>query len=629
MFSLSTSPVFFQRIGLLLFTAQFSLFVFALPPFHAGVWVQTEPVVLALYGFAALTGLWLALGITKEWLAAQPPNALWNVMLVWTLWQLVTTLLASSPYRSWFGPPQTGEGAAWHVATLLNFMLAYPLWQELRWRRVLLLAAAGNIAVLCLLYILDQPDIARHHSLQSWTPVQFPAHLAFYAGYLWIAATSTLATKNWHIKTASVIAMAIVLWVSKNQSAQIILGGGLVVCMLGFAPKAYFRDYFYRFMLSAGCVLPLMWIIFSVWMEQHPLLYNKESALGSRIVLNQVAMATMIQEPSRWLVGDGWGGFADAIFNNILVNGIEVYQHAMRLPNCTMIDGGAYHSHSQPLEALLSSGLVGFLLWLAIPLAALRTMSGHQLRLAGPMLVGITALGFLWFQIAECVAFQAFALASLAKQPHKPNHSKWPSIAFIAASVMMLFSAIQQASVLQYPKRMEDMISGNEQSKAATDWLVQDATRGSDRLRSVAPVFMAKLIKEKQANGIAAIMNLTTSLAQLPPVSPQITYLELLLSHYLLAETNTLVNTHQIIPKAILHVARKSPLRDDLTSPMLETIDSYFKTSEEQMVFLKQLLAIAPNHRGALWVLGHKTNDETMIERAKALGVEKVFPVQD
>jgi hypothetical protein len=647
MFSLSTSPVFFQRIGLLLLTAQFSLFVFALPPFHTGVWVQTEPVVLALYGFAALTGLWLALGAAKKWLIAQPANALWNGMLLWTLWQLVATLFASSPYRSWFGPPQTGEGAAWHVAALLNFMLATALWQELRWRRMLLWVASGNIVILSLLYTLDQPDIARHHLLDSWTPVQYPAHLAFYVGYVWIAATSTLVTKNWRTKIASVLAMVIVLWVSKNQSAQILLGGGLVVCMLGFAPKAYFRDYFYRFMLSAGCILPLMWVIFSVWMGQHPLLYDKDSALGSRIVLNQVAVATMMKEPSRWLVGDGWGGFADAIFNNILVNGIEVYQHGTRLPNCSMVDGGAYHSHSQPLEALMSSGILGLLLWLAIPLLALRSMSGHHLRLAGPMLVGLNALGFFWFQIAECVPFQMLALASIAQSSSKRSHRRWPAMVLVAASLVMAFSAMQQASVLQYTKRMEDMVSGDSQSQVAMDWLINDARNGSDRLRSVAPVFMAKFINSpsgvQQTNGIAAfmnltsnIMNLTSSLAQHPSVSPQVTYLELLLPHYLLAESekkpllpNALLDIHQTIPEAALHVARKSPLRDDLASPLLDNIDSYFKTPEAQIDFLKQLLAIAPNHRGALWVLGHKTNDEAMIERAKALGVAKVFPVQE
>ena len=78
-----------------------------------------------------------------------------------------------------------------------------------------------------------------------------------------------------------------------------------------------------------------------------------------------------------------------------------------------MVDGHTFHSHSQPLEALLSLGLPGLILWFALPLLGAeiyrRPVSGGWRRCWWR----INALSFFWFQLPICMPYQALAWTAL------------------------------------------------------------------------------------------------------------------------------------------------------------------------------------------------------------------------
>ena len=49
-------------------------------------------------------------------------------------------------------------------------------------------------------------------------------------------------------------------------------------------------------------------------------------------------------------------------------------------PNVSLVDGGAFHSHNEPMENLLSLGVTGLLLWFAIPMALILYLTWHRSR---------------------------------------------------------------------------------------------------------------------------------------------------------------------------------------------------------------------------------------------------------
>ena len=449
MFFFSSAPSFYRHSGLALLLLQLNLFVFGLPPFHAGVWVQTEPVMLVEYIFAAFTGLWLVIGLSRKWLAQLSAHPLWIALLLWTLWQLIPTVLATSPWRSWFGPPQTGEGVAWNVVLLLNFMLACPLWQVARLRNILLGAAALQIAVNCPLYLYYDGGRENFYPLESWTPIQFPTFLAFQGIYLFIAAAlaGLFRTRKNYIHAA--LALAVVLIISRCRSAMALCAVAITTSLLKFPRPGKL----WRGLAIAACFSPLLWVALCHYAPDAAMLYNKESLLRPRVILNQVAVAALENEPSRVWIGNGWGRFGDDMFKYILVDGVDVYQHGARNPNTIMVDGGAFLSHSQPLEAFLSMGIVGFALWFAIPVIAIITLPELFFWPVAPIIVAWTMLGFVWFQFIECVPYEALTLAALANARPLAASKRSPvamAILLLLLIVAMGWSVRQQAEALLY-----------------------------------------------------------------------------------------------------------------------------------------------------------------------------------
>ena len=154
MFQFAQGFFIFRRVGVLLLMLQLCLFVYGLPPFHLGIWLQTEPALVAMFGLGALNAVWLLYGVARGALVQQRSPVLFHVLLAWVAWQVLVTGFAFTPYRSWFGPVEMGEGACWHLSMVLLVMLAYPLWQVPRYRVVLLVWAACIISTEALLHVL-------------------------------------------------------------------------------------------------------------------------------------------------------------------------------------------------------------------------------------------------------------------------------------------------------------------------------------------------------------------------------------------------------------------------------------------------------------------------------------------
>lgn len=670
MLTLATDNTAYRYSGAALIVAHLNLFVWGLIPFQGGVWVQTEPDMLALFILSALTALWLGIGIARGWLHGQPWHALWKWLALWIGLQLLVTALAPLPWKSWFGPAGTGEGAAWYVALSLIFITTHALWQQERLRNVILAAAVCALAITCLLHGLYPPGEVNLFNPTSWAPAQWPDYLGFVLGYLWLAVAGGYYGKQaiWYC-TLIVLGYA-ALYVCESRAVVALLTPAMVTIVLMAAwqkPRALQRLLYphrrWRMLAMAACVLPLAMVPFSArlidWQDiNNPHLvqgnFSQDGALGSRFGLKEVAVRAFEHEPLRWVVGKGWGGFSDDLFQYALIDGVYIYHNQARKPNWFAVNGDAFHSHSQPLEAMLSFGIFGLVLWYAWPLLLLHYLPRRYFWRAAPMLVALTLLGHLWFQLPQCVAFQAVGMAALtalyARTPAQPISRRYLPIALCGAvCVVMVWSAWQQRQAIAYGTWLRDamqMAYVEDGDKRLSD----DLHRGGERWRGAAQYFIAETMRRDVTDAplpsdkgwLNAHLRVAHQAALMPTLGVRAAASELWMGYNVLGglRSPTFADTRQRISlnleESVMRVVQLAPHRDDFTGIFLINLADYTRGDVVRQVrILTNILTIAPEHRPALWMLGNiiqfvpgQNNDaQLMMRNAVALGLERVFPV--
>jgi hypothetical protein len=668
MFHFSSGPRCYQHLGLLLLLTQFFLFVFGLPPFQGGIWLQTEPILLCLFILASLTCLWLIAGIHKQWLGMEQPHPLWLILLAWVGWQLLATLAAPLPWQSWFGPPQQGEGAAWYISMLLTCMLAYPLWQVASYRRVILGAACCALLLECALHLFNPLEI------DKWKPGRWASYLAFPMGYLWIAVMIGLNTASGVVYCVMISLGYIALYTSWNRSAILILACSMTVSTLlvilrrqRTLRRLFHPGKAWRIIAIVICFLPLVWVVYGTELASHTarkddlsavrILAEKSDAIGARVTLNQATLSIVQHEPEQLLIGTGWGRFSDNVFKYVLVDGVHIYRDGKYKPNWNMINGIAFHSHSQPMEALLALGLPGMLLWFAIPGFALWYLPQRYFWHVTPMLVGLVALGCLWFDIAQVIPYHALALAAIisacvGSRPTSREKLAWVVPVLAGTALVLGWTAWQQYGAIHYGSELSHAMGEAPVEDYPVAWLVDDLRRGGKRLQ-ISAMYYGELAAQKMREGkidaatIAWYKNFLDAahiMAASSTPDARNTWPELWLEYKLLMEltdpafANLRREATASLEESVLHVTKAAPLRDDLATPFLLNLEEFtHNDAVRQVDILSRILTIAPNHRGALWVLGHifirtKGYEEVghdMIQHAVALRVEDIYPITD
>lgn len=668
----SAALAHYRNFGLALLLLQLSLYVFGLPPFSAGIWLQTEPDMVALFTCAAAGAAWLLVGVWRGLLVRQPVHSLWQCLLLWICWQMAVSAFAPSPWRSWFGPAEMGEGVGWHLALLLAVMLAYPLWQVERCRRLLLVAAGANIVAQALLHVFfTDHNAAALYVLGSWSPAQWGDYLAFMAGYFWLLVMCAGTVRTAAAYAGLLLFSFTVLYISHNDAGMVIAGAAMLASFVAHLlekkaglPTFLQPSAFWRRMALLACLAPMLWVGFGLAYSgsgadggdgSFPPLSDKDSPLGSRIGLIQVAGAALANEPHRWVMGNGWGEFTDSMFKYALVDGVYVFHNGQRDPNWAFVDGRAYHSHCQPLETLLALGLPGMALWFALPMLVILALPAALFWSCAPVVAALVAMAYFWFQLPQCVPYQALALAALFSQcgaqarPREGVRGCWLKAGLGVAALMMAWSASQQWQAMRYGEKLHDVAEDASAPLLPLDWLARDLPRGGDRLRASATGYAVALGRESAVNKLqrdwyGRYMEAAHAAALAPRSGARTVSLEVWLQYKLLLDLGFPAFAelgHQAVldlPEAVIRTAKAAPLRDDMaTNLLLNLPDITHGDTARQAEILRGILAVAPSHRGALWVLGHllrqspdtEKEGDAMMHRAAALGVERVFPVTD
>lgn len=689
MFLLHPQSKRFTWAGLGLAVAQFWLFIFALPPFEIGIWMQTEPVMVAEFAVGALDALWLLWGMAKGHLQLTRPSTVFFFLYAWVGWQTVVTLLASNPHLSWFGPAEMGEGTGWHLVILLQALMLYPLWQYSPTRTWLLAGALLSLVPQGALHAAFPQDTPLPEGVTSWAPGAWGAYLAFMAAPLWLALVTTGIIRTSRSYAVAFAAMLGVLVISFNKSASVlyplaIVGSWIVVAG---APRLFARVKYWRYaLIIVGCTVPLMWIEFSMVYPAFPDVENKgfiartlgekDGAMSTRLVFNKVGMLAMDGNASRWWLGDGWGHYRDDLYRYVLVDGVHVYEpwSGTRSPNWFMVDGYAFHSHNQPLEALLSLGIVGMILWFAVPVAALLTIPEAYFWGCAPLLVAQMILGGVWFALPQCMPYAALGWVVLMPREVRntyiepgPTVRRWGGVAPAIAALVLAGSAMEQWSTMMDGETLYQANHHPERRVYSPAWIARDMVRGGEHLREVAGAFAGRLqrlekVDEEDVLWLEHYMVALDVAAHSPKIGPQVAaaYVEIQND---LRGTPAMTELHRIapyvdqtFPEALVQLAKRVPQRDDLATPYLLSLYWGASTSDrearsvnegehspiqaysqrmESVSMLRSLLEVAPHHRGALWVLGGQLQADpnrhqegiTMQQKALALGVDTIYPI--
>lgn len=424
-----------------------SLFVFVagLKPFHIGLWFQSEPVLVALM----LSGAALALcavcshPLRERVLLAWKEPAI-RILVAFVAWSMLASGFADFPLRSWMGPPETGEGIfSWLVLVLLT-LGAYSLWQQAIYRRRLVVVAViASMSAILLQTQMTSTD---------WQPVKWPDFASFVAFFLMIvmlAAPPKLTTWHWIIAGAIGIT-ELMLADSSSAKAIFMLLPVLALGLYGLQHWMGKGERFYRRarqILTGLVVLPIVITLVTVsveapqfaqtvhWVDRvvgkilHLDNYDtpdwsfEEGSLGTRVLFNHVATDALIAEPTLLLTGNGWGGFSDLLFRHVFTDGIRLYNDAAKwAPNWFMIAGSAFHCHNMFVEALIATGLIGFLLFSLLPVVIIQRLPQERLLVLGSLWVGVFLLGTFWFMMPLAVPFMALAL--VASMPPAPSPEK-------------------------------------------------------------------------------------------------------------------------------------------------------------------------------------------------------------
>ncbi|NBX03633.1 MAG: hypothetical protein EBR02_06190 [Alphaproteobacteria bacterium] len=667
MLQFAKAPALFSRAGLVLFLLQISLFVFALKPFHYGLWYQVEPMMLAVYVLSALVALWLSVGASRGWLVClRPLHPLLLCMLAWVGWQCLATAFASLPLLSWFGTPSLGEGAAYHLAILLSFLVASALWRNTAYQKIIMALAAFNLVVMVCLHIdFDAMCNPSEYVMQEFVDVtaagNWTEYLAFPTAYLWIAfmATSRVRTPARYVGIVLICA-TVITYIADNEAARMLLrpvilwGGVLLLIHLIFRPRWLVPGKIWRTLGVLGCLLCFVWLIIS---QQSEWLICPNRSLSTRALLNQVAVNAFENNPMRLIIGEGWGRFSDDLPKYALVDGVYAFKNGAIALNWKLVQGNAFHVHNTPMEVVLSLGLPGLLLWLSLPMAVIITVARRKFWWAIPMLLGITTLQSFWFSLPLVMGFQVLSWVALASGWRRHIQSeqilvlrRWGTYLGVLLAALMTWSATEQLKGIQYGQRLSTAIKFGSAEGFSEEWLLEDAKRGGVRFVDSA-LFHSGIVGEHVSTGeltqrdiewYQLLAKTAHTLAMSPHATAHEVYLNMFMHNMVfMVVDDTAFRTikpwaKQTMEDAVMRSVKVVPEREDMIAAFLYSLEGFTAgDSRHATQILNTILAIAPNHRSALWLMGQElmknpaTQEEgrAMIKRAVELGVERVFPV--
>ncbi len=405
----------------------------ASPVFHAGFWPRTGGVLMGLHGLTVITALGLfglAVGAPRVCKAiVLHPFVL--VPLGLAAWSLAVAPSVEFPLLSWFGAPEIGEGIAWHLQLAVLTAGAMLVVRMRRAAVVVAGVAALSICVVCALSFWASPD-----AVFSPYP-RFRDHFAFYGICVPAILIAFCRTREPWLVSACLLPGLVIVAMSANRAALLfcfVLAPILVFALTrtGWPParKRLAGSILATAMPFAGIAgLYLLGELFG-------------ASYWSRARLSEIVLSAIGDDPRLLLTGAGWGSFTDALLAHAGLAKVSFVSGLDGGPNWDALQRIDFHSHNFLAEALLSAGLVGALMALALPAAVPWFCRARYIGYGVSFGIVLAGIATAWFQYPGSVPYLALALGALARPLRWRAHRSRVVAAIIAPAALVIASAM-------------------------------------------------------------------------------------------------------------------------------------------------------------------------------------------
>lgn len=405
------------------------VFIFGMPWNDLGLWRQTEvPAALIHFAAALVTFLigFLVFKKDEETVGLlRHPAVLCIVALA--LFTAAVSPLTESPWRSIHGTLKHGIGALWHLELAL-FIVASALVLRSKAAVILETSLVLSTAAVIALYAFPESDL-----------IGWPMSFVEWVGLLAAAVAFVVVSRSRSILSVRTgIALALLaggIYVSENRAVMLSVAASLIVveaCRLPvlstWLSSARFRA---AFVVVAGlvgvatmaAVAPVIesaaitapapagteMVLSDNPLDRQTLQEGVFGTLWSRSHMVLMVLGDLAEHPAKLVTGQGWGSFATVyeyharevpgrLFPMPLPTSSQTYWDAQKMSD--------FHSHDLPVEALLSGGIVAFILWFAA-IGSVAATSRTGLVAATGVMVG----SLFWFPVNHMTIAIAALLA--------------------------------------------------------------------------------------------------------------------------------------------------------------------------------------------------------------------------
>lgn len=454
------------------------VFIFGMPWNDLGLWRQTEVPSALLHFSAALVAFlvgFLAFKRDEETLGLLRHPAVIAIACL----ALATAALApltDSPWRSIHGTLKHGIGVLWHLE-LAVLIVGCALVLRSKASPILESALAISTASVLLLYLLPDNSFLGHPmSFAEWTGM-----LAAASAFVIVSRAKSVLSLRAFVAAGLLVGG---IAVSENRAVMLAVAACVVVLLAMKLPvtKVWLSSPRFRaaFIVAMGvlgiavmsAVAPLVERVYAGLepipgshqvlsdnpLDRQALQDGPLGTLWSRSHMALMVFRDMAEHPSTLLRGHGWGAFS------------TVYEHHARevpgrlfttpVPTASLTYWDAqkmsdFHSHNLPVEALLSGGIVAFLLWFAA-LAAVAAASRRGLVAATGIMVG----SLFWFPVnhmtialAALVACAISPVALSVRARYLAPSGAAASMAIVAAVLIVAGSQILALARIEHNER--------------------------------------------------------------------------------------------------------------------------------------------------------------------------------
>lgn len=423
-----------NKVSFLLFSTLFYSFIFALPPFFVGIWIDAELITITITAITSLLALSEAILFYKREHFLNPvQQILFMYFLSFILLGVAVAPWVYSFELHYFGLPQA-DGLIFYISFLVMYLACCALMNNAYEKAV---RAVVIMAVFLIIGFVVLNHQNYHISLNpKWSIYVFSAFIAFIG--LCVVSMRLSETVEFWCRSLMLFGIGIIA-ISFNKTA--ILGLLIASCVF---PVHLYKNYMGRFWgYFVVSLAPFAFIIATITLaKNYPVTFE---SLDCRYKQLLVVFWEFYDHPLRLLSGFGFGHFIDGLLHQLIAVGSGFYENGIWKPTWGGIDRIDFNAQHYIVDALLSCGILGGMWAFGLPLFLLWLAPKHCFNLVVFICFIWICIASTWFMLYLHLPFMALLCAFIATSSDRPlrisHHSRIIIVVLITSFVGLSYAS--------------------------------------------------------------------------------------------------------------------------------------------------------------------------------------------